>query len=92
MYMADSSTVIQLPKYYVHAKCTDYRMRSNYLQTKLSWLEDFIKCVFIFMDAGSHEVYIAYIHYICNIIYVLKLWQNPTLKRQNIASSRQARA
>ena len=67
-------------------------MRSNYSQTKLSWFEDFIKCVFIFMDAGSHEGYIAYIHYICNIIYVLKLWQNPTLKRQNLASSRQARA
>ena len=40
--------------------------------------------VFIFMDAGGHEVYIAYIHYICNITYKLKTMAEPYPKKGRI--------
>ena len=53
-----------------------YRMRSNYSQTKLSRLEDFIKiCGFYFRGCmWSPCLYKhTYIHHICNIIYILTI-------------------
>ena len=48
-------------------------MCSNYSQTKLSQLEDFIKIHgFSFCECMCHQIYITYIHYICNIINVLR--------------------
>ena len=65
-------------------------MHSNYLRTKLSWFEDFIKGrIFIFADACGHQVYITYIHYISDKILE---YHTDSISSTNVASSRQASA